>query len=247
MSTQTAATLLSQDEKNRYAMSYSKFVLPIARKVASRLPAHLAVEDLIQEGVAGLLEALERYDPSQGIDLKTFASRRIRGAIIDALRRDDLASRSVRQRARAIQQTEHILQHRLHREPRRDEIALELGWSRAELSRRTDEISRASVTSIFSVTSRREGEEKMLVETLKDGPYDTAAEAERSIQLASMRKAIGFLKPREQMLLGLYYKEGLTTREIGDIFAVSEARISQIHRKTLRCLAATMTADGQGA
>lgn len=241
-----AATHLSQDEKQRYAMSYTKFVLPIARKVASRLPSHLAVEDLIQEGVAGLLEALDRFDPSQGIDLKTFASRRIRGAIIDALRRDDLASRGVRQRARAVQETENLLQHKLRREPSRDEVAAEMGWSRAELSRRTDEVARASVTSIFSVAAKREGREKMLLETLQDGSHDTAEEAARSLQIQSMRRALGTLKDREQLLLTLYYKEGLTTREIGDILGVSEARISQIHRRALKCLADTIGADGHG-
>jgi RNA polymerase sigma factor for flagellar operon FliA len=246
MSTQTAATHLDQNEKHRYAMSYSKFVLPIARKVASRLPAHLALEDLIQEGVAGLLEALDRFDPSQGIDLKTFASRRIRGAIIDALRRDDLASRGVRQRARALQETENTLQHKLNREPSRDEVASEMGWTRSELSRRTDEVARASVTSIFSAASKREGREQMLLETLSDGRHDTAQEAERSMQIQSMKKALADLKDREQILLSLYYKEGLTTREIGDILGVSEARISQIHRRALKHLAQAMSVDGHG-
>lgn len=240
-----AATTLSNDEKQHYALSYSKYVLPIARKVASRLPGHLSLEDLIQEGVAGLLEALERFDPSQGIDLKTFAARRIRGAIIDALRRDDLASRGVRQRARAMATAENALQNRLNREPSREELASEMGWSRAELTKRTDEVARASVTSIFAVAAKREGREKMLLETLQCG-NDTAQEAERSMQIQSMRKALGNLKEREQLLLSLYYKEGLTTREIGDILGVSEARISQIHRRALKCLADVITADGHG-
>lgn len=238
-------TTLTQDEKKRLAMSYSKFVLPIARKVASRLPGHLSVEDLIQEGVAGLLEALDRFDPSQGIDLKTFASRRIRGAIIDALRRDDLASRGVRQRARAMAVAENALQHRLNREPSREELAAEMGWSRSELCRRTDEVARASVTSIFSVATRREGRERTLLETLRDS-HDTAEMAERSLEVQSMRKALGMLKEREQLLLSLYYKEGLTTREIGEILGVSEARISQIHRRALTCLADAIVADGHG-
>jgi RNA polymerase sigma factor for flagellar operon FliA len=239
------ATTLSPEEKKRYALSYSKFVLPIARKVASRLPGHLSVEDLIQEGVAGLLEALDRFDPSQGIDLKTFASRRIRGAIIDALRRDDLASRGVRQRARTLAETENMLQHRLHREPSRDEVAAEMGWSREELSRRSNEVTRASVTSIFSVAAKNQGREKMLLETLRTG-QDTAEEAERNLAVSSMRKALGGLKPREQLLLSLYYQEGLTTREIGDILGVSEARISQIHRRALKFLADAIAADGYG-
>ena len=241
----TLATTLSLEEKKLYALSYTKFVLPIARKVASRLPAHLSVEDLIQEGVAGLLEALDRFDPSQGIDLKTFASRRIRGAIIDALRRDDLASRGVRQRARALADAENVLQHRLRREPSRAELAAEMGWSPQELSRRSDEVSRASVTSIFSAAARHQGREKMLLETLHAG-QDTAEEAERSLAIGSMRRALTKLKEREQLLLSLYYKEGLTTREIGDILGVSEARISQIHRRALRILADAIAADGYG-
>lgn len=244
--TVVAPTSLTQDEKKRLALSYSKFVLPIARTVASRLPGHLSVEDLIQEGVAGLLEALDRFDPSQGIDLKTFASRRIRGAIIDALRRDDLASRGVRQRARALQEAENLLQHRLKREPRRDEVAAEMGWTREELARRNDEVSRASVTSIFSVTAKGDGRERMVLETLRDSCQDTAEAAQRALEIQSMRKAICQLKEREQLLLSLYYKEGLTTREIGDILGVSEARISQIHRRALKVLSDAIAADGHG-
>lgn len=243
MSTQSAtatATKLTSAEKQQYALSYTRFVLPIARKVASKLPTHLSVEDLIQEGVAGLLEALDRFDPSQGIDLKTFAARRIRGAIIDALRRDDLASRGVRQRARAVNEAENELCHRLNREPSRGEVAAELGWSRHELARRNDEVARASVTSIFALAAKREGREQMLLETLQDGRYDTAAEAERSLEIRSMLKALGTLKERERLVLSLYYKEGLTTREIGEILSVSEARISQIHRRALRDLAEEM-------
>lgn len=240
------ATSLSQDEKERYALAYSRFVLPIARKVATRLPFHLAVEDLIQEGVAGLLEALDRFDPSQGIDLKTFASRRIRGSIIDALRRDDIASRGVRQRGRVIAEAENVLQHRLRREPTRAEVAEELGWSAAEVARRSDEVARASVTSIFSAVSHGDSGERTLLDTLDDGRSDTAEEAHRSLAIASMRRALTVLKEREQLLLFLYYKEGLTTREIGDIFEVSEARVSQIHRRALRVLADAISADGYG-
>jgi RNA polymerase sigma factor for flagellar operon FliA len=242
----TTATSLTQAEKHEYALSYSRIVLPIARKVASRLPAHLSVEDLIQEGVAGLLEALDRFDPSQGIDLKTFAARRVRGAIIDALRRDDLASRGVRQRARMVNEAESLLCHRLRRDPSQDELAAELGWTRAELARRNDEVSRASVTSIFALSAKKEGREQMLLETLSDSRYDTAADAERALQVQSMLRALRGLKDRDQLILSLYYKEGLTTREIGEIIGVSEARISQIHRRALRELAVAVSADGHG-
>lgn len=220
-----------------YANSYVRYVVPIARKMASRLPSHLSMEDIVQEGVAGLLEALNRFDPSQGIELKTFAASRIRGAIIDALRRDDVASRGVRRRSRQVQEAESNLCHRLLREPTKVEVAQELGWSRSELSRRNQEVARASITSIFMATSNgQEGNARLVVDTLENG-HDTAKEAERSLQIQDMCKALGTLKQREQVLLSLYYKEGLTTREIGEVMGVSEARISQLHKRALRDLA----------
>ncbi len=190
----------------------------------------------MQEGVAGLLEALNRFDPSQGIELKTFASSRIRGAIIDALRRDDVASRGLRRRSRQVQEAEDVLCHRLHREPTQVEVAKELGWSRKDLHRRNDEVARASVTSLFSSTGNGREGGMLLLETIENG-YDTAREAERSLQIQEMRRALGSLRSREQILLSLYYKEGLTTREIGEVMGVSEARISQLHKRALRDLA----------
>lgn len=230
---------LSSSEKQRYALSYSRSVLPIARKLASQLPSHLSMEDLVQEGVAGLLEALNRFDPSQGIELKTFAASRIRGSIIDALRRDDLASRGVRRRSREVQLAHDALVHRLQREPTREELAHELGWTTSELTRRYDEAARASVTSLFVASGNfREGGQ-LLLETLDNG-HDTAREAERSLQIQEMRRALACLRQREQILLSLYYKEGLTTREIGTVMGVSEARISQLHKRALRDLAKAM-------
>ncbi len=235
----TIPRALSPSQKQMYAMSYSRYVLPIARKLASRLPGHLAMEDLIQEGVAGLLEALNRFDPSQGIELKTFAASRIRGAIIDALRRDDVASRGLRRRTRQVQAAEDVLCHRLHREPTRAELARELGWSRSELVRRSDEAVRASVTSLFVASGNGREGAKLILETIDNG-QDTAREAERSLQIQEMRRALGDLRQREQILLSLYYKEGLTTREIGEVMGVSEARISQLHKRALRDLANSM-------
>lgn len=235
----TAPKTLSLTEKQSYALSYSRYVLPIARKLASRLPTHLSMEDLVQEGVAGLLEALNRFDPSQGVELKTFAASRIRGSIIDALRRDDVASRGVRRRSRQVQVAEDTLVHRLHREPTREELAHELGWTSSELTRRHEEVARASVTSLFVTTGNQREGGQVLLETLKNG-HDTAREAERSLQIQEMRRALACLRQREQILLSLYYKEGLTTREIGTVMGVSEARISQLHKRALRDLAKAM-------
>lgn len=225
---------LTAEEKNEYAKQYARLVKPIARRISAGLPAHLTFEDLLHEGIVGLLDALDRFDPSQGYELKTFATQRIKGAILDALRRDDFTGRGVRRRARELYKAKEKLSHKLGRTPAKKELADEAGITETELHRRESELSQAKLDSLQQRMRGGSGMGSTLQEMVADKTYDTAAQAEVQMKIQVMKEGLKTLPEREQMLLALYYNEGLNTREIAAIFSVSEARISQLHRRALK-------------
>ncbi len=237
------APRLSEEEKHKLALEYATLVKPIARRVAVNLPSHLSFEDLLQEGVLGLMDALERFDPSQGYELRTFAAQRIKGAILDALRRDDFTGRGVRRRARQLNVARQALSTRLGRTPARAELAQEAGVSMQELARRERESNRALVESLNQPLRSCQEMSLSLIDTIADKASDTSVQAEVSLRIQALARALETLPERERQLLSLYYNEGLNIREIALIFSVSEARISQLHKRALSRLATTLDGD----
>lgn len=242
MSTATASRL-NEQEKHDLAIQYARLVKPIARRVAANLPPHLSFEDLLQEGTLGLLEALDRFDPSQGVELSTFAAQRIKGSILDALRRDDFTGRGVRRRSRQLYNAKESFVARIGRSPERAELAEEAGITMRELHRRETELSRARVDSLQQPLRRGQEMAVTLLDTLSDRSRDTAHQAEESLKVKALADALETLPERERQLLSLYYNEGLNIREIALIFSVSEARISQLHKRALGRLATYLKAD----
>lgn len=207
---------------------HAPLVKRIAHHLVGRLPASVQVEDLIQAGMIGLLEAARQYDASQGASFSTYAGIRIRGAMLDEIRRLDWTPRSVHRRAREVADAIHELENRQGREPRDGEVAAHLGISVEEYHRTLHDAASARLFSI-------DQEDPVTGEAHEPAgdapsPLDKLAEAGFHEDLI---KAIAALPEREQLVMQLYYDEQLNLREIGEVLGVSESRISQIHGRIM--------------
>jgi RNA polymerase sigma factor for flagellar operon FliA len=207
----------------------------VASRVATGLPASVDQADLVSYGMFGLIDALEKFDPGRGNKFETYAIPRIKGAIIDELRAMDWVPRSVRFKAREIEKAYSDLESIHKRGPTEKEVAARLGVTLRELHEVINQISFVQVLQldeILSVGCDR-GEQVSLLDTLADRGTDptTALEGEETRGL--LAAAINSLSEREKIVVTLYYFEGLTLAEIGDILGVTESRVCQIHTKAV--------------
>lgn len=217
---------------------YAPLVKRIAHHLMARLPNHIQVDDLIQAGMIGLLEAARNYRTGQGASFATFAGFRIRGAMLDEVRRHDWAPRSVHRYAREMAQVIHDIEHRQGREATDQEIMAALGMGSEEYFRVLQDASSFRLLSLDE--GGREGEEPLAERLPHDGPglLDGLQEEEALEHLAG---AIAALPERERLVMALYYDEELNLKEIGTVLGVSESRVCQIHgRAILRLRAALM-------
>ena len=225
--------------------------LPLVKQVAGRLsiglPPQVDEDDLIASGVIGLLEALERYNPTFEAGFKTFATWRIRGAMLDELRKLSWSPRSLYKRLRELQDTEQKLSHRLGREPSIQELASELQWSAEAVEQVYSQLNSYSLISLESLLfppSSFSGEQREDIFP-SDEPFIRPEEKiEKQEWREALTRAIEELPQREKLVLALYYKEELTLKEIGRVLKVSTARVSQIHARTLRLLKENLRKSG---
>src|ERR671929_10193 len=235
-----------QSARERLVVAYSPLVKYVAGRMASGLPAHVEESDLISYGLVGLISAIERFDLDREIKFETYAITRIKGAIIDELRSLDWVPRSVRARAREIERVHGKLEHRLHRAPTDEEMALELGLSVEEFQESLVKISTSTVVALDELwaTSDASGDQVSLLDTLRDpdapDPQQLLDASELKDRLAD---AISALPEREKLVIALYYYENLTLREIGEVLGVTESRISQLHTKAVLRLRSRMQGD----
>ncbi|MBV0934011.1 RNA polymerase sigma factor FliA [Marinobacterium weihaiense] len=205
---------------------YTPLVRRIAHHLMARLPAHVVLDDLIQAGMMGLLEAARRYDAGKGASFETYAGIRIRGAIIDEVRRGDWTPRSVHRNARRISEAMVQVEHRSGRDASDAEVAAELGVSVAEYHA----LLRDSVDSrLFSYDQLTDAVDDAPVEQFAAAEPDPRRALESSGFKQALAQAIGALPERERLVLSLYYDEELNLKEIGQVLGVSESRVSQIH------------------
>jgi len=221
--------------RERLILHYAPLVKYVASRVATGLPASVDQADLVSYGMFGLIDALEKFDLSRGNKFETYAIPRIKGAIIDELRAMDWVPRSVRFKAREIEKAYSDLESIHKRGPTEKEVAARLGVTLRELHEVINQISFVQVLQldeILSVGSDR-GEQVSLLDTLADRGTDptTALEGEETRGL--LAAAINSLSEREKIVVTLYYFEGLTLAEIGDILGVTESRVCQIHTKAV--------------
>ena len=214
----------------------------------SGLPRHVDEADLASYGIIGLIDAIERFEPARNIKFETYAVPRIKGAIIDELRSIDWVPRSVRAKARAVEQSYAKLEASLHRTPTDAEVAADLEMSDEEFQTTLRKISFVGVVALDEVFRGGDHSDRStLGETLPDataGPLDSFEVKETKEALV---KAVSEMADREKTVLTLYYYEGLTLAEIGDILGVTESRVCQIHTKAVLQLRAKLADRPEGA
>jgi RNA polymerase sigma factor FliA len=221
--------------RERLILHYAPLVKYVASRVATGLPASVDQADLVSYGMFGLIDALEKFEPARGNKFETYAIPRIKGAIIDELRAMDWVPRSVRFKAREIEKAYSDLESMHKRAPSEKEVAERLGVSLRELHEVINQISFVQVLQldeILSVGSDR-GEQVSLLDTLADRGTDPTTGLESQETRGLLAAAINSLSEREKIVVTLYYFEGLTLAEIGDILGVTESRVCQIHTKAV--------------
>ncbi|KXS39173.1 MAG: RNA polymerase sigma factor for flagellar operon FliA [Halomonadaceae bacterium T82-2] len=215
--------------------------LPVVRRQALalqvRLPASVDLDDLIQAGMVGLLDALGRYSADQGASLATYASQRIRGAMIDELRSRDWVPRSVRRNAREIDETIRRLEQQLGRQAEEREIADALALEVDEYRQRLADTNGGHLMGLDEIIE--EGGEPEAGDGAPQSPFEALADSQQRARLVA---AIEQLPEREKLLLGLYYQEELNLKEIGAVLGVSESRVCQLHSQAVARLRSRLRA-----
>ena len=220
---------------------YASLIKFVAGRLAAGLPKRVDTGDLIQAGVFGLMNAIDRFDPANGAKFETYAIPRIRGAILDSLRQLDWVPRSVRSRSRDIEGAISALEHELGRAPSDEEIATKLGISTADLEKWLADVAAGAVGPLDHVVA-----DSTPTATHSDMHRSTSPDAvvEADEVRRVMRQEIKKLPDRERTVLVLYYEENLTLGEIGEVLGVTESRVSQIHSKAVLQLRSRLrTAD----
>jgi RNA polymerase sigma factor FliA len=225
----------SDEARERLILHYAPLVKYVASRVATGLPASVEQADLVSYGMFGLIDALQKFEPGRGNKFETYAIPRIKGAIIDELRAMDWVPRSIRFKAREIEKAHSDLEAMLKRQPTETEMAERLGISRSELHDVVSQISFVSVLALDELVSvgADRGEQVSLIDTLADKHLDPTSGVESQETRGLLAAAINSLSEREKIVVTLYYFEGLTLAEIGEILGVTESRVCQIHTKAV--------------
>ncbi len=225
------------DDRNVLVMQELSQVYYIAARLRERLPQHIELEDLVNAGVIGLLEASRSFDCTKNSSFKGFAKFRIRGAILDSLRESDWGSRSIRRRGREVADTIALLEGRLGRHPAESEIAEEMHLETAHLQKILAQIDGLHLVGQQAAVSNDHSDVLDMIESapsLDDpDPFDLCLQGEVKAHLA---EAISQLSEREQLIISLYYREELTMKEIAEVVGVALSRVSQIRQATMKKL-----------
>jgi RNA polymerase sigma factor for flagellar operon FliA len=209
-------------ERPRFLESYLNVVRAVAQQIFSRLPASVELEDLIHDGILGLLDATEKFDPSRGTRFSTYAETRVRGAILDGLRQKDWRPRSVRRGRRELDETITQLQTTFGRPATEEEIAASMGLS---LDAYRDLLLETSAGPLLSLEELPRGSDPT-VTTEGLLPHGSL---ERRQMVEVLAEQVDLLPERERKVMELYYHEGLNMKEVGAVLGVTESRVCQLH------------------
>ncbi len=224
----SATVVLDPVERDRLLQENLSEVRYIARRIHERLPSHVPFDDLVHAGIVGLIDAVDKFDPGRNVQLKSYARFRIRGAILDSLRQMDWSPRALRRQARRIEDAQREIARKEGRAATDTEIAAYMGIPLAEYQQVLGDLRGLDLGSLQAASGEETPENPYISLTAKeeDDPFQLCLRSEIRTLLA---EAIEELEEKERHVLGLYYLEELTMKEVGLILDIGESRVSQIH------------------
>jgi len=237
-----APNKLTKEQKDKLILEYAPLIRYIAQKIAVRLPSNIELDDLISSGVIGLMDAIDKYDPTRDNKFKTYAEFRIRGSILDELRAQDWVPRSVRDKAKLLDRTMIRLEAEIGRVATDEEVASALQMSMEEFYELVNQTRPVSLLSIDDAATFSNVDKKSILNILEScklsNPFN-------QLNLKSVKdivtSAIEELPEKQRLVLSLYYYEDLNLKEIGKVLRVTESRVSQLHAQAVSRLRAKLS------
>lgn len=235
-------TANGQLDRNAMIKQYQPLVRRLAHHMMAKLPANVEVDDLIQVGLIGLSEALVRYEEAQGVQFETFATQRIRGAMLDELRGNDWMSRGSRKSQREIEQALHRLEQKLGRTPLESEIAAELGLTLTDYQSLLGKVRGTQLVYLEDMARGNDEEDSFLDRHVVDTDADPMNMLRDQRLRQALIAAIKNLPEREQFIMSMYYEQDMNLKEIAAVLDVTESRVCQLHSQSIARLRAKMRA-----
>jgi RNA polymerase sigma factor for flagellar operon FliA len=233
----------SKVAKDKILVEYAHLVKYIVNRIAINLPASVDRSDLVSAGILGVIKAVETFEPERGFKFETYASYKIRGAVLDELRALDWVPRSVRQKSRELQRVYARLENELGRMPYDDEVCEKLGISQKEYEDMLSDVAPTTIISLEEAMPDRSTDSKeiRIIDTIEDpGGENPLRELGFNEVKEILKETIANLPEKEKLVVALYHYEELTLKEIGVVLEISESRVSQIHSKAILKLRARL-------
>lgn len=219
-------------DNNSLLKQYSPLVRRLAHQMIAKLPANVEIDDLIQVGMIGLTDALNRFDAAQGVQFETFATQRIRGAMLDELRGNDWMSRGSRKQQRSIEAAVHRLEQKLGRAPQESEIAVEMNMSLVEYQEMLGKVRGTQLVYLEDM-SGDDGDNDYLDRHVGDEAANPLAQLQDHRMREALIAAIKTLPEREQYVMSMYYEHDMNLKEIAAVLKVTESRVCQLHSQSI--------------
>jgi RNA polymerase sigma factor for flagellar operon FliA len=235
-------TAKGQLDRNAMIRQYQPLVRKLAFHMMAKLPPSVEVDDLIQVGLIGLADALSRFEVAQGVQFETFATQRIRGAMLDELRESDWMSRGSRKSQKDIEVAMRKLEHRLGRSPAESEIATELGMSLTDYQSLLGKVRGTQLVYLEDMSRKDEDDDTFLDRHVADNEADPLNMLRDQRLRQSLVAAIKGLPEREQYIMSMYYEQEMNLKEIAQVLDITESRVCQLHSQSIARLRAKMRA-----
>ena len=226
-------TAKGQLDRNALIRQYQPLVRKLAHHMMAKSPANVQVDDLIQVGLIGLSEALTRFESTQGVQFETFATQRIRGAMLDELRENDWVSRGTRKSQKEIEESLRRLEHKLGRSPLESEIAADLGMSLSDYQSLLGKVKGTQLVYLEDMSHNADDEDSFLDRHMGDTEADPLNMLRNQRLREALVAAINNLPEREQYIMSMYYEQDMNLKEIAAVLKVTESRVCQLHSQSI--------------